>query len=404
MAQTATSSLPALLNSLAQSLSSSFEATPKLSTLGTPNNGISLLDVKNELLLSYLQNLVFLILLKTRAAKSGASRTGQRPIVELNEAVVKKLVELRLYLEKGVRPLEDKLRYQIEKVLRAVDDAKRQEKAEAAAGAATAKGSKRSEADSDAASGSDDDSWDGDGDDDDDDDSAEAPGPKIADLQYRPNPAAFVRPPGADDGDDGPGSRGKAGGKDGIYRPPKIAPTSMPTAERRDRAADRRGKQLRSATMDEFVNDELSVAPVAQPSIGTNIAGRGRHVKTVAERRDEAERQAYEETHFVRLQEGKKERARKEKLAGGGGRMNFGGEEWRGLGEGVDRINRLVRGKDGGGSGGRTKALLDKSRKRALETTDGPRGSGAASVDIGDRYQKRLKVQELGRTSRGKKR
>ncbi|KAL8382136.1 hypothetical protein RB595_006087 [Gaeumannomyces hyphopodioides] len=403
MAQTATSSLPALFNSLTQSLSSSFEATPKLSTLGTPNNGISLLDVKNELLLSYLQNVVFLILLKTRTAKGGTSGTGQRSATELNDAVVKKLVELRLYLEKGVRPLEDKLRYQIEKVLRAVDDVERQEKAEAAAGAAAAKGGKRSEADSDSASGSDDDS--SDDEDGDDDNSGEAPGPKIADLQYRPNPAAFVRPPGADDGDDDPGSaaRGKTGGKDGIYRPPKIAPTSMPTGERRDRAADRRGKQLRSATMDEFVNDELSVAPVAQPSIGTNIAGRGRHVKTAAERRDEAERQAYEETHFVRLQEGKKERARKEKLAAGG-RMNFGGEEWRGLGEGVDRINRLVRGKDGGGGGGGTKALLDKSRKRALETTDGPRGSGVASVDIGERYQKRLKVQELGRTSRGKKR
>ncbi|KLU82328.1 hypothetical protein MAPG_01401 [Magnaporthiopsis poae ATCC 64411] len=401
MTQTVASSLPALLNSLTQSLTSSFEATPKLSTLGT-TNGISLLDVKNELLLSYLQNLVFLILLKTRTAKSSsASRTGQRPVTELNDAVVKKLVELRLYLEKGVRPLEDKLRYQIEKVLRAVDDAERQEKAEAAAGAATVKGGKRSEADSNSTSGSDDDNS---GDDDDDDDADEAPGPKIADLQYRPNPAAFVRPPGADD-DNSSGS-GKRSSKDGIYRPPKIAPTSMPTAERRDRAADRRGgKQLRSATMDEFVNDELSAAPVAQPSIGTNIAGRGRHVKTAAERRDEAERQAYEETHFVRLQEGKKERARKEKLAAAAGRMNFGGEEWRGLGEGVDRINRLVKSKDGtGGSGGRTKALLDKSRKRALETTDGPRGSGVASVDIGERYQKRLKVQELGRTSRGKKR
>ena len=211
------------------------EATPKLSTLGATNNGISLLDVKNELLLSYLQNLVFLILLKTRTAKSGASsRTGRRPATELNDAVVKKLVELRLYLEKGVRPLEDKLRYQIEKVLRAVDDAERQEKAEAAAGAAAARSGKRSEADSDSVSGSrsdDDNSDDEDDDDGDGDDAEEAPGPKIADLQYRPNPAAFVRPPGADDGSgsgsgSGSATRGKTGSKDGIYRPPKIAPRS----------------------------------------------------------------------------------------------------------------------------------------------------------------------------------
>ena len=76
--------------------------------------------------------------------------------------------------------------------------------------------------------------------------------------------------------------------------------------------------------------------------------------------------------------------------------MNFGGEEWRDLSEGVDRISRLTKGRT---TGGGTKALLEKSRKRGIDSTDGPRGSGA---NMGERYQKRLKVLEGGRGTRGK--
>ncbi|KAI9866436.1 MAG: hypothetical protein M1823_009167, partial [Watsoniomyces obsoletus] len=67
-------------------------------------DGISLLDVKNDLLLSYLQNLAFLILFKLRNILE--SEDGAQ---DLQQSVVKKLVELRVYLEKGVRPLEGKL-------------------------------------------------------------------------------------------------------------------------------------------------------------------------------------------------------------------------------------------------------------------------------------------------------
>ena len=127
-------SLPALLDTLTSSLTSAHEATPKLASLagGATPDGVSLLDVKNELLLSYLQNLVFLILLKIRRAR----RHGQRDQGDeddndddddknLSDTVVEKLVELRLYLENGVRPLEEKLRFQLDKILRAADDADR---------------------------------------------------------------------------------------------------------------------------------------------------------------------------------------------------------------------------------------------------------------------------------------
>jgi len=99
------SSFPALLETLTQALTSASESTQKLSAPIPPQDGISLLDVKNELFLSYLQNLVFLVVLKIRNRKNGASDDDEEQ--DLDNSVVKKLVELQIYLEKGVRPLED---------------------------------------------------------------------------------------------------------------------------------------------------------------------------------------------------------------------------------------------------------------------------------------------------------
>lgn len=368
-------SLPALLDLLTQSLGSALEAAPKLAGVEPPKDGLSLLDVKNELLLTYLQNLVFLILMKIRQSRD--ANADDKSKSDLQDLVVKKLVELRLYLEKGVRPLEDKLRYQIEKVLRAADDAERTAKAAAA------------QAD-EAKSDSEDESAD------EKEEKAEATGNKISDLQFRPNLSAFVRPAGATDN-----NASKEKGGDGVYKPPRVAPTVMPTTERRERAERR---PMKSATLDEFIADEFSSAPAAEPSIGTTIVHGGRKIKTAAERAVEDERREFEERNFTRLpKESKKDKAKKAKAAGGSRKMNFGGEDWRDIGEGVDRINRLTKGK--GGATGGTRALLEKSRKRGFDASDGPRGSGAAgATEMGERYQKKLKVLEGGRRDRGKKR
>ncbi|CCF33796.1 Sas10/Utp3/C1D family protein [Colletotrichum higginsianum] len=360
----APSTLPALLDSLTQSLTTSLDAAP-ISSISPPENGISLLDTKNELLLSYLQNLVFLILLKLRNAKKQSSE--DQGASDTTETVVRKLVELRLYLEKGVRPLEDKLRYQIEKILRAADDAERNAHAVKAA----------KDAGSDDSASDDDDESDG--------EEEEEEELKAAHLQARPD--AFVRPATAS-------TAIATAQKDGVYRPPRIAPTVMPS-ERREKT-DRR--PLKSATMDEFIEHEMSTAPIAEPSIGTTIVNGGRRMKTAADRKTEDERREYEETNFVRLPtQSKKAKAQEAAKTGRGGRMQFGGEEWRDLGEGVDRINRLTSRKSGGG----TRDLLDKSRKRGRETTDGPRGSG--QMEMGERFQKKAKMLEAGRRDRGKR-
>lgn len=365
-------SFPALLDSLQQALVSASQSTEKILAPIPPKDGISLLDVKNELFLSYLQNLVFLIILKLRHHKGDTEEEEEG----LDDAVVKKLVELQVYLEKGVRPLESKLKYQIDKVLRAADDAKRLEDTNNLQknGAKDDQGKYES---------SDEDADDGEG----DSDGESATGAdlkmsEIDDLQYRPNPSSFVRPAGATD------TEGRGRSEDGFYKPPRIQATAMPTTSGpREKEARRPNK---SATLDEFVNDEMSSAPLAEPSIGTTIVNGGRRSKSEKEKKEEQERRDYEERNYVRLpKESKKERAKK----GGRKDAGYGGEEWRGLGEGIDRIERLTKRKDG------ARSAVEKSRKRPTE--DGPRGG--EGVQFGQGMQKRLKTLDGGRRDRGRK-
>merc|ERR1711973_739119 len=70
------------------------------------NKGVSFLDVKFHLLLSYLINLVHCILLKT----DGRQLEG--------DPVVNRLVEIRTVIEK-LRPIDQKIKYQIDKLIKA---------------------------------------------------------------------------------------------------------------------------------------------------------------------------------------------------------------------------------------------------------------------------------------------
>lgn len=340
-------SLEALLSTLITSIQSATEAIPRDDVL-PPKEGISLLDVKNELLLSYLQNLVFLIVLKLRARKEQQELGPQ-------DEVVQKLVELRVYLEKGVRPLENRLKYQIDRIIRTADDAgRRAMQNNKVAKTKAFKAEADSDADTDASGADSDGSMS-------ENEKAEISGPR---------PGRFAR-------DNTSAASNTAASRDGIYRPPRIAPVSMPTTEgREEKQARRPGK---SATIDEFVATELSTAPIAQPSIGSTIVEGGRRTKSDKERKEEAERREYEESNYVRLPSAsKKEMAKQRSLNRGGG---FGGEEWRGLGAGLERIERLTQKKSG------RPGTLEKSRKRPIE--DGPRSSGSA---IGDAFEKRRKV------------
>ncbi|KAL2869671.1 small subunit rRNA maturation protein LCP5 [Aspergillus lucknowensis] len=351
--------ISSLFETLTASLTTTATSLPTDVSILPPQDGISLLDTKCDLLLSYLQNLVFLTLLQIRELPpKDASGKENGDFESIRTQVTDKLVELRTYLDRGVRPLEGRLKYQVDKVIKAAEEAERAEKGTQVAKAARSKDKEDS--------GSDDpSSEEGDESEEDED---------IDEMAYRPNVSAFSKKVEPDAKTDK--TARKAASND-IYRPPKIMPTAMPTTEGKGR---KERPQRRSNVIDEFVSAEMSSAPMAEPSIGSTIVSGGRHTKTRKEREHENERTRYEETHFIRLaKESKKEQAKK--AASRRREGTFGGEEWRGLTEGADRITRLTQRAKGSGS------ALERSRKRKV-TEDGQRGDG---VGVGQIFEKRRK-------------
>lgn len=328
-------SVQSLLTDFSKSCDSAIEALPELSAIAPPEHGVSLLDVKNELFLSYLQTLALRNLVIIRSIKEGQSFED---VQELNDTLTKTLVQQRVYLEKGVRPLEQRIKYQVDKVIRAASD-EEVDAAKKQAQAAVRKSVNKDDT----------------GEEDDSDDDSEN---ELDDLAYRPNPAAFAQAPSEDQN----AARLAAIKQDGVYRPPRVSATAMPDIDQKER---RERKPVRSTAVDEYIANEMSTAPAAQPSVGTTIVDGGRRVQNARALAEEAERREYEETNLVRLPpESKKDKAKKKSRD----RVGFGGEELRGLGENLDRIADLTR---------KTKtSALDRSRKRrAIE--DGPRDDGA---------------------------
>ncbi|MCJ1371833.1 hypothetical protein MMC20_003053 [Loxospora ochrophaea] len=371
---------PTLLATLTDSLKSAQALLADSVSIHPPKDGISLLDTKNELLLSYLHHLAFLILLRIRSQSHTQKSQEQSTPNETSEEIlrddtVKKLVELRVYLEKGVRPLENRLKYQIDKVVRAADNASKppqklngESKHVRASNGTTAKDDSSSQAGSVS---------------EDSHNSGDKTAPAIDDLAYRPNPTALLRPSQ---------SSSTTLANNNIYRPPRITPTALPTTAQSTNNSRTRNKPAKSATLDEFISTELSSLPQAEPSIGSTIISGGRRSKSQKERHADAERRTYEETNFVRLpKESKKERRRLEGGAGGSRRSAYGGEEFRDLGAGAERIVGLTKRKGSGGA-------LERSRKRDRVERAGA-GEGVATA-MGERFEKRRKLAERKRSRR----
>ncbi|KAI4273999.1 MAG: hypothetical protein LQ337_004237, partial [Flavoplaca oasis] len=274
--------LLANLLAVTDSLSSAIDSLPSSQSLTPPSEGLSLLDTKNELLLSYLQTLVFLILYRLRSQRNPPQANDQEAGPSHTD-IIKNLVSLRLYLEKGVRPLESRLKYQLDKLLLAASETDPQTLSQAPSSKAhptkrTASASGESDNDN------------------------EPSVPNISDLSHRPNLSAFTRPRKS--------SPSSSKRDTNIYRPPRITPTALPTTDRPAKDANRKRK---NNMLDTFVREELSTAPVAEPSIGAGTGLRGRDAEK------ERERKEYEELRLVRLPtEGKKKgKGRRERIGGG---------------------------------------------------------------------------------------
>ena len=266
--------LNSCLSTAGSSLPVSHKDAPSDVSIEPPQDGISLLDAKSEILLSYLHNLVFLIIFQLRQASSDKKTdAGDNP---LSEEVVKKLVELRVFLDRGVRPLEGRLKYQVDKVIKAAEDSERTER--------PAKPSKSKQAKKAEGSGSEDESSeasDSDGSDEDEED--------LDEMAFRPNIGAFAKSkPEVQQQQAKTAKSAKDTPSDGIYRPPKIMPTALPSTETERRQRQDRRPQ-RSNVIDEFVSAEMSSAPMAEPSIGSTIIDGGRQIKSKRDREREQE-------------------------------------------------------------------------------------------------------------------
>ncbi|KAL8944886.1 MAG: hypothetical protein Q9216_000176 [Gyalolechia sp. 2 TL-2023] len=328
---------------LPDSLNSAIDCIPSIEALAPSGDGLSLLDAKNELFLSYLQNLVFLILFKLRErgpaheAHDGTDGTTEPS----HDDIVKSLVSLRLYLEKGVRPLESRLKYQLDKLLLAASEASSSHPHPLPSERKVKSRTKTSSVSSASASDSG------------DDEQPEGSNPTISDLSHRPNLSAFTRTR-----EPSPAMSSKPDSN--VYRPPRITPTALPTTDRPSQASVRKRK---NAMLDTFIREELSSAPVAEPSIGADNGLRGRDALR------EKERKEYEEMRLVRLptEAGKKKKGKGERE-----RERTGGGFDELLGGAGDRLGEAVK---GGG---------EKRRKVARGEGDGMR--------VGEAWERRKRT------------
>lgn len=248
------------------------------------SNGISLLALKNHSLLSYIHNLSAIT--ATQIARSSEDYPSE-DITNIRDKAVKNTIVDRIVLEKGIKGLEAKIAYQIEKVTKAYVKAKQQAETQIN-GKATGQ--------------------EGDEEDDSDDDDK---------LNYKPNPTALKSST-----EDSRGTDDKAA----KYVAPKI---SAATPFAKDHAGKAARKQ-KNSTMEEFIQ-ESSGAPIAEPSIGSTIMDGGRGgERTEKERRKQAEVQRYEEDNFTRLPGQSKKQAKRaaKQRQLDAQTKNFFGEDW----------------------------------------------------------------------------
>ncbi|KIW24093.1 uncharacterized protein PV07_09827 [Cladophialophora immunda] len=373
-----TGSMLSTLTTALQSAASAFPETEQ--QLLPPADGISLLDIKNDLLLSYIQNLAFLVIIKLRNGYAGDAST------ELASEVTKQLVDLRVHLERGVRPLESKLKYQIDKVVRAAEESDRRTAQKAAAGQESQKRPTKTTTNE---NGSVSDDFDSGSEESAEDDAVETNYTE-GDMSVGPRPAALLRNMDTRKKEDQSVKSRSTGA--GAYKPPRITPTAMPEpASQRDR--DVPARKRKSQLLDEYIDEELSTAPRAQASIGSNntIVKHGRGAMSSKEREKERERIEYEERNFVRLPAESKAERRKARQRGEMDKRDlFGGEDWTGLGGLGDRIHRSVAGR----ARGEGSSVLERREKRRRDTQDGPRGDGSSGVGIGESFEKRRRIMQ----------
>ncbi|KAI8821494.1 Sas10/Utp3/C1D family-domain-containing protein [Fimicolochytrium jonesii] len=235
------------------------------------HNGVSLLEIKVHSMLSYLTNLAFYLLLKLHG----------RPVS--GHPVIDELVELRIVMEK-IKPLEQKLKYQIDKLVKAAsmqDDNKEAKDADGKSLAAA-----------------------------------------VTDpLNFKPNPSAMLSAGVEHDTADR-----DADTTGGVYRPPKLAP--MPYDDSQRTKTGRLTQQAKEkASRSRLLRDlrsQYDDRPEEQTAQGTGYGAS----EVGASKEDEkwAERERFEEENFVRLNLTREDKKLQKAIETQGARLRFNDE------------------------------------------------------------------------------
>ncbi|ANB14365.1 Lcp5p [Sugiyamaella lignohabitans] len=296
--ETINTSITSLTQSIDDGTSFSDESIAKIP------EGISLLALKNDTMLSYLHNVILIIAGKLSLASTDDNES-EKDVAEIIRKATEASVTQRVVLEKGVKGLETKIAYQIEKVLRAhskLQQEAEQKQQQLAEDEVNGQADKEEEVDSDS-----------------DDDA----------LNFKPNPMALK---GANDdsaeGDRRNGIRSKDPAKSSSstekYKAPKIAAVTPFSKEQP------KGRKQRNSTMEEYIR-EMSTAPLAEPSVGSTIMDNGRGgERTERDRAKQKEVQNYEEENYTRLQglsQKQEKRAARQRQRDAFGKSLFG-EDW----------------------------------------------------------------------------
>ncbi|KAI9916675.1 hypothetical protein PsorP6_018247 [Peronosclerospora sorghi] len=205
--------------------------------------GMTYLQVKNHALLTYTKLELFFVLLKL-----------VEPRNVKDHAVFKELVRYRTLLER-IRPLDRKLKYQVDKLLKVA-----------------LSGSKELD----------------------------------ESLNYAPNPDQLAAE--NDEDDDERGTDRHAGANNGIYHAPRLAAVPYEEDERahvkQAKLVERNRKRLQKSTILAELREEFSERPTEILASGTSVID-----KEIA--REEAEKKEFEESRFVRVVTSRKDKMRK---------------------------------------------------------------------------------------------
>lgn len=263
---------------------------------------VSLLSLKNGSMLAYINSLLLVVGGKLdRSCKDPTVMEGRQ-----------RSIQHRVVLERGIKPLEKKLAYQLDKLTRAYT---RMEKEYVDA-------ETRALARSDSSAQA--------GDSEDEDESSDE------ELSYRPNVSAVMATSKSGKPVEDAEDEGEEAGKGDIYKPPKISaalpPQQLSNFEDKFNAQDHKDRSGRSRmqAMEEYLR-ESSDQPNWESSIGANIVTHGKGgIKSLRDTEKEREVARYEEENFTRLNNAtSKQDKRKQKQRERMNRVNLiGGEDF----------------------------------------------------------------------------